>query len=152
LFIDDNPAERSLVQEAFPEIRTLGADLYSVRRILMLAPELQAGEITEESTRRTEMVQSQIEREKTRTTMSREEFLASLNVRIEQFSIGNVRHPRFARAFELINKSNQFNTTGTRWSQEQVERYFEAGGSFEAFHVEEPVHGLRPGRGRNPHG
>ena len=137
LFIDDNPAERSLVQEAFPEIRTLGADLYSVRRILMWAPELQAGEITEESARRTEMIQSQIERERTRTTMSREEFLESLNVRVEQFSIRNVRHPRFARAFELINKSNQFNTTGMRWSQEQVERYFEAGGSFEAFHVED---------------
>jgi FkbH-like protein len=137
LFIDDNPAERSLVQEAFPEIRTLGADLYSVRRILMWAPELQAGEITEESARRTEMVQSQIEREKTRTTMSREEFFESLNVRIEQFSIGSVRHPGFARAFELINKSNQFNTTGMRWSQEQVERYFEAGGSFEAFRVED---------------
>ena len=137
LFIDDNPAERSLVQEAFPEIRTLGADLYSIRRILMWAPELQAGEITDESARRTEMIQSQIEREKTRTTMSRVEFLESLNVRINQFSIRNIRHPSFARAFELINKSNQFNTTGIRWSQEQVDRHFEAGGSFEAFHVED---------------
>ena len=137
LFIDDNPAERSLIQEAFPEIRTLGADLYSVRRILMWAPELQAAEITDKSARRTEMIQSQIEREKTRTTMSREEFLESLNVRVEQFSIRNIRHPRFARAFELINKSNQFNTTGRRWSQEQVERHFEAGGSFEAFRVED---------------
>jgi FkbH-like protein len=137
LFIDDNPAERSLIQEAFPEIRTLGADLYSIRRILMWAPELQAAEITDESARRTEMIQGQIEREKTRTTMSREEFLESLNVRVEQFSIRNIRHPRFARAFELINKSNQFNTTGLRWSQEQVERHFDAGGSFEAFHVED---------------
>ena len=51
LFIDDNPVERESVEAAHPEIRTLGADLYAIRRTLMWAPELQVAVITRESAR-----------------------------------------------------------------------------------------------------
>ena len=34
----------------------------------------------------------------------------------------------FDRAFELINKTNQFNTTGKRWELAEMKRFLETGG------------------------
>jgi FkbH-like protein len=133
VFIDDNPVERQNVLDAHPGIRVLGSDLYSIRRILLWAPETQGAGVSAESARRTEMIQAQVEREVSRETMPREAFLASLGVKLRRLSIADAGHPRFGRAFELINKSNQFNTTGERWTGEQAQRFFADGGRFEAF-------------------
>ena len=135
VFIDDNPAERAAVQGAFPDIRVLGRNPYYLRRILLWSSETQNISISEESGRRTEMVRAQILREDTRTTLSREAFLAAAAPRIEIGVIEDTNHPRFARAFELINKTNQFNTTGKRWTTEEMGRFFSAGGSGFVFQV-----------------
>lgn len=135
VFIDDNPVERENVAKAHPGIRVLGSDLYSIRRILLWSSETQVARVSAESARRTEMIRAQVERERTREAMPREEFLASLGVRVARIVIDDTAHPRFARAFELVNKSNQFNTTGERWTIEQIRHFFTAGGRFEAFEV-----------------
>lgn len=135
LFIDDNPVERASVQAAHPDIRTLGEHLYYIRRILLWAPELQVAGITEEAARRTEMIQAQIEREAARQAMPREEFLAGLGVVAKRITIADTSHPRFGRAFELLNKSNQFNTTGKRWTPEEMTAFLACGGRIEAFEV-----------------
>lgn len=114
LFIDDNPLEREKVERAFPGIRTLGADLYHIRRILLWAPELQVAEISKESSKRTELIQAEVERDESCALMTREEFLESLQIRTEIIKIENLAHPLFKRAFELLNKTNQFNTTGKK--------------------------------------
>ena len=72
--------------------------------------------MTSEAARRNEMVKSQIEREAARTTMDREAFLASLAIRYDEIHVVDVDHPRYARVFELLNKTNQFNTDGKRWT------------------------------------
>lgn len=128
LFIDDNPIERDEIKERFPGIRTLGDELYAIRRILLDAPETQPAIVTEESSRRTEMVRGQIERETTRNTMSREEFLASLNIEIDIDEISEVSHKDFERSFELINKTNQFNTTGVRHERAAFDAWVADGG------------------------
>jgi FkbH-like protein len=135
LFIDDNPTERDGVQSVYPEIRTLGADLYYIRRILLWAPELQVASITDEATRRTEMVQAQVAREQAREMMPRGEFLASLKVEVSRITIDSTEHPRFARALELINKTNQFNTTGERRTLEGLQLLFSKQAKLEAFEV-----------------
>jgi FkbH-like protein len=137
VFIDDNPVERAAVKAAFPDIRVLGSDLYYLRRILLWSPETQVPVITAESTKRTEMIHAQTEREAVRKRLSREEFLASLNLRIRVIEIRDTGHERFSRAFELINKTNQFNTTGKRWSHSDCESFFQGGGIFYAFEVED---------------
>lgn len=137
VFIDDNPVERETALKAHPGIRVLGADLYSIRRILLWAPEMQVAAITDEAGRRTDMIQTQIEREKTRTVMSRPEFLASLDIRLTRHKIDGVNHPKFARAIELLNKTNQFNTTGRRWQQEAIIGLFHRGGRIEVFSVQD---------------
>jgi FkbH-like protein len=137
VFIDDNPVERAAMKAAFPEIRVLGAHPYYLRRILLWSPETQVSQITEESSRRTEMVQAQIVRETQRESMSHEDFLKSLELRIRITEIRSVDDKRFPRSLELINKTNQFNTTGRRWSLESGAEFFSNGGVFEAMEVED---------------
>jgi hypothetical protein len=45
-------------------------------------------------------------------------------------AIGSSSDPRFQRAFELLNKTNQFNTTGKRWLPAEAEQYFAEQGVF----------------------
>lgn len=135
LFIDDNPVERASVTEAIPGIRVLGRDLYHLRRTLLWAPEMQSAHISRESTNRTSMIRAQIKREEERSTFSREDFLANLGLRVRLTSIARSDDGLFKRAFELLNKTNQFNTTGKRWSLEEMTRYLDAGGRMEAFSV-----------------
>jgi FkbH-like protein len=135
VFIDDNPVERAAMRAAFPDMRVLGKYPYYLRRILLWAPEAQVASITAESSRRTEMIQAQIERETQRKALSREEFLLTLGVQVQVLEIADPSHPRFARAFELVNKTNQFNTTGRRWKQEECVSGFRDGMKFYAFEV-----------------
>ncbi len=135
VFIDDNPVERANVAAAFPDMRVLGAEPYQFRRILLWAPETQVAYVTDESARRTEMIQAQVERENTRSRLSRDAFLETLDVSVRLYRIAGLQDPRFARAFELVNKSNQFNTTGRRWTQDECAAAFDEGACFWAFEV-----------------
>jgi FkbH-like protein len=135
VFIDDNPTERAAIKATFPAIRVIGGDLYSTRRILLWAAETQVPEITDESSRRSEMIAAQIEREESRGQLSREAFLASLDLTVGGTEIFGASGPNFARALELLNKSNQFNTTGKRWSHQEWLADASAGLRMFAFHV-----------------
>jgi FkbH-like protein len=135
VFVDDNPVERAAVKAAFPEIRVIGAYPYYNRRILLWAPETQVSVITDESGRRTEMVQAQIEREENRQNMSREDFLQSLGLRMRVLEVRSTEDQHFPRSLELINKTNQFNTTGRRWTAQECEQILRAGGTFYAFEL-----------------
>jgi FkbH-like protein len=129
VFIDDNPVERAAVKAAFPDIRVLGPNPYLWRRILLWSPETQVATITAESAARTEMVQKQVQREEQRQRLSRADFLASLGVRASLSEVTSTADRRFPRALELINKTNQFNTTGKRWTLQECESFFRDGGS-----------------------
>ncbi len=135
VFIDDNPVERAAVAQAFPDIRVLGADIYYLKRVLLWAPELQVASISSESARRTEMIRAQAERGQERARMSRTDFLAALDLNVEAFRISSGADLRSARAFELLNKTNQFNTTGKRWTEAEWTALFARGGVAYAFEV-----------------
>jgi FkbH-like protein len=137
VFVDDNPVERAAVEAAFPKIRVIGAHPYYNRRILLWAPETQVAVITDESGRRTEMVQAQIEREENRQSMSRDDFLQSLGLRMRILEIRSTDDRQFPRSLELINKTNQFNTTGRRWTAQECEQLFRGGGTFYAFELQD---------------
>ncbi len=120
VFVDDNPVERESVRVSFPDVRVMGGSPYNWRRILLWAPETQVAAITSESTRRTIMVKAQIEREQQRGHMTREDFLLSLSLKVSIRCLDDSDVPGFARALELINKTNQFNTTGDRWTAQRI--------------------------------
>ncbi|MBI0534858.1 HAD-IIIC family phosphatase [Roseomonas sp. KE2513] len=135
LFVDDNPVERAAIREAFPGMRTMDAPLAEWRRILLWAPELQRAVITDEAVARTEMIKAQIAREAVRSEMSHEEFLASLGIEIVPHVVRDGADRRFQRCFELLNKTNQFNTTGRRWTPAEMEALFAEGGCLIALDV-----------------
>lgn len=133
VFLDDNPVERAGVKAAFPEIRVLETSHYRWGRVLGWSAELQVAHITAESQRRTELIQAQVERARDRASLSRDEFLRSLQLKVAIHPVNAISDDRFARAFELINKTNQFNTTGVRWLEKDAGAFFAGGGVWWTF-------------------
>src|ERR1700691_5372276 len=104
--LDDKPVERAAIQEQLPGVRVLGSHLYYLKRILLWSPETQQSIITHESGRKTEMVRAQLERETVRKSLSHEEFLQSLNLRVSLSLIRDTRDVQMNRTLELFNKTN----------------------------------------------
>ena len=136
VFVDDNPVERAAVKAAMPDVRVIGANPYLTRRILLWAPETQVAVLTDESAQREEMVRGQMEREAERKTLTREQFLESLQCRIGFLAV-RADGQEFSRVVELVNKTNQFNTTGKRWSHAEVAGFLGDGGDVLAFWVKD---------------
>jgi FkbH-like protein len=128
VFVDDNPLERESVKMAFPRIRTMGQNPYLTKSILLRAPETQIVKLTHEGNRREDMIRQQIHRESDRTVLSREDFLASLQAKVEFTFITDFGSEKMPRCLELINKTNQFNTTGQRWKSEEIKDFITHGG------------------------
>jgi FkbH-like protein len=120
VFVDDNPAEREAIATAFPDVRVIGADLYRLRRILMWASETQVAFVSEESSGRTQTVQGQVARERERKKVPRQEFLRGLAIEAHLFEVDLGDEARVNRSIELLSRTNQFNTTGRRWTAEEV--------------------------------
>ena len=135
VYIDDSPAQRAEIKTAFPNLRVLRGTPITWRHILLWAPEAQVATITSESANRVDMVRAQVVREDQRKSLSHEDFLTSLNVRMTMFRVDSINHQRFPRTLELINKTNQFNTTGKRWQMQECAAAMDAGTAFYAFEV-----------------
>lgn len=132
VFVDDHPVERASVKAALPDIRAIGSNPFDIRRILLWAAETQIARRSNESASRESMVKGQIEREGQRETMSREQFLVQLDSRVRLWEL-NEDDPSFARVFELVNKTNQFNTNGRRWDWNEMRRHVYENGRIFAF-------------------
>ncbi len=135
VYVDDNPVERHAMADAFPGIRVLGDNPYSLKRILLWSAETQVPVITPEGAKRTEMVQAQVRRNEDMGTMSRDVFLKSLELKVDVNIVPAQADRRFQRSFELINKTNQFNTTGKRWSLVEIGEVLERGGFMVTFDI-----------------
>lgn len=132
-FLDDNPVERAQINLFHPLVRVIEAPHLDWRRILLWSPELQTEVITEESVNRNSMIGAQTRRELQRETMDREDFLQSLGLKVEMRFVESVDDSQFARAFELVNKTNQFNTNGKRWTDHDARVFFQKGGRWIRF-------------------
>jgi FkbH-like protein len=56
---------------------------------------------------------------------------------VNLIDITDIDHPGFPRALQLINKTNQFNTTGKRWTKQECMPAVATGTRFIAFDVED---------------
>lgn len=128
LFIDDSPLEIAEIAAAFPRLRSLTVPAERWRHVLLYAPETQVKRVSDESARRTELIHAKLARDEAEVRMSRAEFLQSLGLRVGLHEIRAASQPHFARAMELLNKTNQFNTTGQRWTAAELEALFAGGG------------------------
>ena len=134
LFIDDNPLEIAEVKQAFPSIRTLTVPQGAWRAVLLYSTETQmSNALTDESKQRTVLIQAKKSRDSDSLTMQRDEFLISLNLELSSKKIHNINHKSFERAIELLNKTNQFNSTGKRWSIAEISQFLKADGLIMTF-------------------
>jgi len=127
VLIDDHPVERAAVQAAMPRVRVLGQHPYYLKRVLLWAAETQSATISFESAVRTQMVKAQIRRESARRSLAPSQFLGTLELEASVSCLRSTGDLEMARALELLNKTNQFNTTGERHTLESCHRRFFAG-------------------------
>ncbi|MBB3453878.1 FkbH-like protein [Rhizobium sp. BK313] len=137
VFVDDNPVERDSVLSQIPGIRVIGSNPFLTRRTLLWAPETNIVKLSKESAGRENMLKAQVEREVAKSKMTRQEFLAGLNTQLDIWTVSDTDHSSFGRAYELVNKTNQFNTTGVRWSFEDFKSFFGEGGKVFSFSVKD---------------
>lgn len=129
LFIDDNPLEIAEVKQAFPSIRTLTIPQGAWRAVLLYSTETQmSNALTDESKQRTALIRAKKSRDSDSLTMPRDEFLVSLKLELSSKKIHNINHKSFERAIELLNKTNQFNSTGKRWSIAEISEFLKTDG------------------------
>ena len=120
VFFDDNPAERQLMREALPMVDTpevpTAPELYS--RCLADAGYFESVALTAEDTRRAEQYAANAKRQRVEATATDlPSFLRDLQMTLSAGPFTEVDVPRIT---QLINKTNQFNLTTRRYSEDQV--------------------------------
>lgn len=124
VFVDDNPAERAIVEGAFP-----GAAIPHIDRVehyIQLIDKSGYFEVTtlsNDDLKRNEMYQENAKRQQLQSVFENyEDYLKSLEMKGEIQSFVPMYMSRIA---QLTNKSNQFNLTTKRYSQSEIEEVAE---------------------------
>ena len=126
VFLDDNPAERARVRESLPMVAVpeLPADPASYVRCLADAGYFEAVSFTDDDLQRGAQYAANAEREALRgVSQSMDDFLCGLSMSV---TYGPILAVDLARATQLINKTNQFNTTTRRYTADEVSRFVAA--------------------------
>lgn len=125
VFIDDRADELALVQDAIPEILTLDAnDASTWSKLALLAdllPENSEGDRTLAYKQRAE--RERFLTEETNAKKDDGDALIKLQLRL---NIRRAGAKELSRVAELVNRTNQFNTCGTRTSLQEVTRWSES--------------------------
>ncbi len=122
VFLDDSPVERALVRRELPDVAVpeLGPDPADFVAALERGRYFEALALSQEDLERHQSYQANALRDELRTTAgSLEEFLCNLNMVAEA---GSFNEPVLTRVVQLIGKTNQFNLTTRRHSEEQLRR------------------------------
>ena len=123
VFVDDNPAERAAIRQALPMVSVpeLPEDVAGYVSCLAAAGYFEAVAFTIEDQKRAEQYAANASRAaELQSANSMEEFLAGLAMAT---TFGPVRDVDISRVAQLINKTNQFNTTTRRYSLDEVTRF-----------------------------
>ena len=123
VFLDDNPAERERVRQELPEVAVpeIGAEPAEYVPLLAGAGYFEAIAFSDEDRKRAEMYQANSQRAQAMQSIGNlEEYLTSLEMRcsIRPFdALGR------ARISQLTNKSNQFNLTTRRYTEDDIANF-----------------------------
>jgi FkbH-like protein len=120
VFLDDNPFEREQVRAELPMVGVpeVGSDPALYPRILAAAGYFEAVAFTDEDRARAEQYQANAQRAAMLTSSGDiGEYLASLDMVCTIGRVDRLTRPRVA---QLINKSNQFNLTTRRYTEQEV--------------------------------
>ena len=123
VFVDDNPAEISLVQQMMPEVKTilLPPDPAEYAGLIERLSDFEKPEILEEDRRKAGQYRENRQRQELQaSTGDLHGYLASLRTEVE---VHLARREDLPRVHQLFTKTNQFNLTTERYSQAEVERF-----------------------------
>jgi FkbH-like protein len=121
VFVDDNPAERALVEEQLPEVAVpnVGSDVSAFASALEHERYFEVHKIVGDDLSRAAYYSANAERSAVQSKFaSYGDFLASLEMTAE---IAPFRPVYLERITQLINKTNQFNLTTRRYTGGEVE-------------------------------
>jgi FkbH-like protein len=119
-FLDDNPVEREAVHAALPDVTVidLPGEPSEWPQILRDQPVFERLTLSAEDAQRSEYYAAQRERGRMEAAcQSPEDFLRSLDQQVE---IAPVDGMSLARVAQLTQKTNQFNVTTRRYSEQQI--------------------------------
>ncbi|WP_195282619.1 HAD-IIIC family phosphatase [Harryflintia acetispora] len=120
VFVDDNPAERANIQQQFPEVAI--PEIKKVEHYINLIDRCGYFEVTnlsEDDKNRNDMYKKNAERKiQQKSFENYQDYLISLNMKAIIKEFDSIHMSRIA---QLTNKSNQFNLTTRRYTQEEVE-------------------------------
>ena len=127
VFLDDNPAEREQMRSECPEVAVIDfpKDTSQLPRVVEKAFQeyFFTLEVTAEDREKTTMYHADAERKhELESASSVEEYLSKLEMRLE---IHFMKSEEERRVVQLINKTNQFNVTTKRYSEEQIKELAE---------------------------
>lgn len=126
VFVDDSPTELAEVQSAHPGIEVIGFPTQQPQEILQLCWRLRdlfgKDSIAEEDMLRLPSLRQsfELEDEKVNLTHSSDLFLQQAEAELE---LKYTNEPVDARILELLNKTNQFNLNGQRYTSAELQRY-----------------------------
>ena len=125
VFVDDNPAERAIVQGSLPTVETPpmeGVENYI--RTLDKGGYFEVTSFSDDDLRRVEMYKQNAERAKAQSSFADYgEYLDSLEMKAE---IGDFSPMTISRITQLTNKSNQFNLTTRRYTPAEMEQTYQS--------------------------
>lgn len=119
VFLDDNPMERDWVREQLPEVSVVENDGSPANMLAALDRGMyfENLRITDEDRTRRDSYMVTADLRQATAENSLENFLTGLDMRCEH---GDVDDLRLARVSQLVNKTNQFNLTTTRYTEQQI--------------------------------
>jgi FkbH-like protein len=132
VFVDDNPAERALVRELLPMVAVpeLPEDPSDFAWALDRQALFETVAFSDEDRARGQQYRENAQRDEVRVQFTDlSDYLASLQMASE---VGSCDGFHLARMAQLVNKSNQFHLTGTRYSEGEI-----------AARASEPAHDVR---------
>lgn len=121
VFVDDNPAEREIIRRELPEVAVpeLPDDISRYPAVVAAAGYFEAVSLTGDDLARSRSYAANTQRAAAaQSTTDMQGYLQSLEMRLIARPIGPVDRPRAA---QLINKSNQFNLTTRRRTEQELE-------------------------------
>ena len=120
VFVDDNPMQRARIRESLPMVAVpeLPGDPAGFVRTIGESGYFEALDYTVEDLERSGRYAVDIKRKKLQeSAQTLEDFLSGLDMSVEY---GPVTERHLPRVTQLVNKTNQFNTTTLRYSQDQL--------------------------------
>ncbi|NBH84657.1 HAD-IIIC family phosphatase [bacterium C-53] len=119
VFVDDNPAERELVSVQMPEVAVPSLDTAeNYIKVMDHGGYFEVTALSQEDMKKTEMYHARIEAGKAAVTFANYgEYLDSLQMTIQISDFKSIYMQRIA---QLVNKSNQFNLTTLRYTEDDI--------------------------------